>query len=105
MPDNVVVIKVKASDAGAKPEMDALKAELDELGRKVAEARVDVDDKEGAAKLKNLNAQLIALGQRVANPKITLAGAARVEAQLAAVDAALGKIGQGTPEKVAANLA
>ena len=46
---------MKAQD-GAKPDMDALKAGLDELGSKVETARVDVDDKAGSANDRRLAA-------------------------------------------------
>ncbi len=88
MTDNVVQIRIKASDT-AKPDVTDLKAKLDELGAKVETARVDVEDKDAVARLLALNAKLAALDKRVANPHITVAGAARVEAELAAVDASL----------------
>ena len=91
MASNYVEIKVKASDT-AKPDLDALKFELDALGAKVETARVDVDDKDAAAKLLALNARLVALDKKVANPRLNAAGAAKVEADIAAVDAALGHL-------------
>lgn len=93
MADNIVQLKIKASDT-AKPDLTDLKAKLDELGAKVASATIDIDDKDGAAKLTDLNAKLASLNKRVANPKITVAGAARVEADLAMVDASLDKLGE-----------
>lgn len=90
--DNYVEIKVKATDDAA-PDMDALKARLAELGTKVETAQVDVNDKQAAAKLLDLNAKLAVLNQRAANPKVSLAGAARIEAQIAAIDASLDHLG------------
>jgi phage-related protein len=100
--DNFVEIKIKATDT-AKPDLSALKAQFDELGRKVAEAKVDVNDKAAAAKLLALNAQLAALGKRIENPKLSLSGAARVEAQLAGINAGLDGVG-GKSEKSAGPL-
>lgn len=88
MAQNYVEIKVKASDT-AKPDLTALKFSLDELGAKVETARVDVDDKDAAAKLLALNARLAALDKKVSNPRLNAAGAAKVEADIAAIDAAL----------------
>lgn len=102
MPGNYVEILVKATDT-AKPDLTALKAQFDELGRKVAEAKVDVNDKAAAAKLLALNAQLAALGKRVENPKLSLSGAARVEAQLAGINAGLDGVG-GKSDKSAGPL-
>jgi hypothetical protein len=88
MAGNYVEIKVKATDT-AKPDLTDLRAQLDELGTKVEDAKVNVDDADGRATLLDLNARLAAIGAKVANPKLSLSGAARVEAQLAAVDVGL----------------
>lgn len=92
MSDNVVEILVKSRD-DAKPDMADLRAKLDELSHKVAQARVDVRDDAAAATLDKLKAQLIDLGHRTANPKITMSGAVRAEAQIHAVDASLNNLG------------
>lgn len=91
MADNYVQIKIKAND-DAKPDLTALKFSLDELGAKVETAAVDIDDKDATAKLLDLNARLADLNRKVSNPKITAAGAARVEAQIAVIDAGLDKL-------------
>jgi phage-related protein len=90
MAENFVQIKVKASDT-AKPDLTSLQAQLDDIGAKVENARVSVDDEDGKAKLLDFNARLAALNAKVANPKISLAGAARAEAQIAALDTQLRK--------------
>jgi hypothetical protein len=79
---NYVEIKVKASDT-AKPDLTALRAQLDELGSKVETAKVDVDDHAAAAKLTDINARLARLNKTLANPRITVVGAARAEAEIA----------------------
>lgn len=95
MADNYVEIKIKADDT-AKPDLTALRADLDELGSKVESAKVDVDDVDGRAKLLSWNAKLAALNRQVASPRITVAGAARAEAQIAALDAELHHFGDET---------
>jgi hypothetical protein len=89
--DNVVEVLVQSRDQ-AKPDMDDLKERLAELGRQVATARADVDDEAAAAKLDDLQAKLIDLGKRAANPKITMSGAIKAEAQIHAVEASLKKL-------------
>lgn len=91
MADNYVSISIKAQD-GAKPELDGLRAKLEELSRTVAEARADVDDKEADAKLIALEAQLDAVSKKVASPRIDIAGASRALAQVAAVDVAMDRL-------------
>ena len=81
MADNYVQIRIKASDT-AKPELDSLRADLDELGSKVDSAKVDVNDDDAKRKLLEINAELAALNKRVANPKIDAAGAARAESRI-----------------------
>lgn len=93
MATNYVGISIGATD-GAKPDLDALKAKLDELKGRVADARADVDTKDGQAKMLRLEAQLAALGKRVASPRIDMAGAARALADVAAVDVALDGLGE-----------
>jgi hypothetical protein len=88
---NYVVINIKTAGT-ARPDLTELKATLDELAHKVATARVNVDDKDAAAKLLSMNARLAALGKKVSNPRIDLAGAASVEAQLAFIDLELGRV-------------
>lgn len=91
MGGNYVEIVLKARDE-AKPDVDALKLALDELKGKVATALVDVDDGESEAKLLALAARLDAIGRKVENPRITVQGAGKAVADMAAVDVALGKV-------------
>jgi hypothetical protein len=88
---NYVAINVKAQDE-AKPDLDALKAKLEELNRQVAEARANVDSADADAKLTDLQAKLDAVSKKVASPRIDVAGASRALAQLTAVDAAMGHL-------------
>jgi hypothetical protein len=85
MATNYVEIKIKASDT-AKPDLTDLKVKLDELGAKIETAKVDVDDEDGKLKLLAMNAKLAEIGKKVARPRIDVAGAARAEAQIAAID-------------------
>lgn len=92
MSANVVEILVKDRDE-AKPDLTDLKARLAELGTTVETARANVDDADAAATLDKLKAQLIDLGKRTGNPKISLQGAVRAEAQIHAVEASLDRLG------------
>ena len=88
MASNYVEVKIKASDE-AKPDLEALKFDLESIGHKIETAKVEVDDKDAAAKLLSLNARLADLNHKVSNPRLSTAGAAKVEAQIASIDAAL----------------
>lgn len=92
MPSNYVEIAIKARD-DAKPPLDDLRLALDELNRRVAEALATVDDKEAEATLLRLNAKLDEIGRKVENPRLTVAGADKAIADLAAADLALDKVG------------
>ena len=89
---NYVQIQIKASDT-AKPDLTSLKAQLDELGAKAETAKVSVDDTDSTAKLLAINAQLASLNAKTAKPNITIAGAAKAEADIAAVELKLDKLG------------
>ncbi len=94
---NVVEILIKARDQ-AKPDLVALQARLDALAHEVATARAEVNDAGAAAKLDALDAKLLALSKRVANPKIDMAGAVRAEAQIHAVEKALSDLNGKTAD-------
>jgi phage-related protein len=89
--ENYVRIAIKADDE-AKPDIDALKARLDELKAQRADINVDVEDKDAVAKATRIDAMIEDLSRKVASPKISLAGAARAEAQIAAVDLQMDKL-------------
>lgn len=95
MSDNVVEILVRSRD-DAKPDIADLRAKLDELSHKVAQARVDVTDADAAARLDKLKAQLLELDHRTANPKISLSGAVRAESQIHSVEASLNNLGDSS---------
>jgi hypothetical protein len=69
-----------------------LRARLDEFGKRVATARVDVNDKAAQAKLILLADRFRRLNTRV-TPEIDLRGFARAEAQLAAMSLSLDRLG------------
>jgi hypothetical protein len=82
-------------DADTKPatlSIDDLKTKLADFSRKVYQARLGADDKELDAKLAAISVKLGALGRRVESPRITLEGAAAVEAQLLALDVSFDKL-------------
>jgi hypothetical protein len=89
--ENYVTIRIKADDT-AKPDLTDLKAKLDELGAKVDTAKVDVDDEDASEKLLRLNARLAKVNEQVANPRIKVAGAARAEADILAIEHELDKL-------------
>src|SRR5579871_314711 len=91
MPSNYVEILVKARDE-AKPDLADLQARLDALKATVAEARATADTADAAAKLDALEARLLRVDRIIANPKITVEGAVRAEAQIHAVEAALDRL-------------
>ena len=78
---NYVEIRIKATDT-AKPDLDELRADLDELGHKVDTAKIDVNDDDAKRKILEINAALAELNKKVANPKIDAAGAARAQARV-----------------------
>lgn len=91
MGSNYVEILVKTRDE-AKPDLDDLRARLEELKHTVAEARAQVNTAEGAARLDALAAKLDKLDHRTANPKISMSGAIRAESEIHAVEASLDKL-------------
>lgn len=97
---NTVEILIKSRDEAA-PDMDALKARLEELGHEVATARAEVDDADAAAKLDRLQAKLLDLDRRVANPKIRMSGAIRAEADIHAIEASMDNLARKEDEAVA----
>lgn len=92
MSGNDVTIRVGSED-NSGPDLDSLKARLDELGHKAETAKVSVDSKEGQHQLDLVNAKLAQVGARLAKPNVSVAGAARAEADLSGIDLSLDKIG------------
>lgn len=91
---NEVEIQVGARD-NSKLGLDQLKARLDELGRKVETARVDVKgDKEAELSVAKLDAQLDRLGRKIASPKISAEGAGRASIEIAGVDLAVDRLNE-----------
>lgn len=89
-------VPVQANTKPAVLSVDDLKARLEDLAGKVATARVGIDDKQADATLAAMAVKLTRLDTRVASPRITLEGIARVEAELLAVDASFDKLGRKT---------
>jgi phage-related protein len=92
MAENYVSIAIKATDDGAEADLEALSAKLDELKAKRATMTVDVDDKDGVARIARFDAQIEALSAKVAKPKVSLQGAARAEADMAVLDLQMDKM-------------
>ena len=70
-----------------------LQAKLKALGAQAASIRanLDVNDKDGLAKVAGFQVRLAALDKRVASPKITLDGIDRAEAQMLTLDAQMSR--------------
>lgn len=98
MAANYVEIKIRA-DNTATPDLAGLRAQLDELNRKVAETKVKVDDNQATAKLLDINARLARLNRQLANPKITVEGAARAEATIARLQEQLNRLNDTSSTK------
>jgi SLT domain-containing protein len=92
--DNRVEIIVGARDM-TKADFADLRARLDEFGKRIATARVDINDKAAQAKLVLLADRFRRLNTRV-TPEIDLRGFARAEAQLAAMSLSLDKLGRSS---------
>src|SRR5258707_14460264 len=87
--------KLGATAQGASGNVSDLSKRIDELGRKSAEARVSLaGDKEAQARLDRLDASLLTLTHRSANPNISIEVAARAAAEIAALDLELDKLGK-----------
>ncbi len=94
MASNIVEILIGAKD-DAKLDLDSLRARLDELAHKVADARVNVNgDKEAELALDRLGVKLTRLGDKTSKPSIKLDGALKVDAELGAIDLALDHVGK-----------
>src|SRR5260221_7449465 len=87
--------KLGAQAQAAGGNVSDLSKRIDELGRRSAEARVGLaGDKEAQARLDRLDATLLTLTHRSANPSISIEGAARAAAEIAALDLELDKLGK-----------
>ncbi len=94
MPDNYVDITVRAADS-AKPDLEELKAKLNDLGRKVETARVNLaGDREAQAQLARIEAKLLGWGRRTETAKLKVDGVARAEADILGLDLALDALGR-----------
>jgi hypothetical protein len=76
---------VGISDAGVTPELARITAQLDDLGRRVARPRVEIDTQAARAALDDLRARLQALNAYRANPQVDLDGYALARAQIASL--------------------
>jgi hypothetical protein len=98
-------LKATAAAAGATPiipevdnsaatvKVDDLKLKLDELAAKAADVKIGADDADARVKILGIQARLAELGDKVARPDIKVSGAARAEADIAAVSLELDKLG------------
>ncbi len=90
---NLVEITVHATGAQAKAAIDEVKGKLDDLGKRVADARIRLSGNvEAQAQLARINARMIELNNRIADPKIKIEGIARAQAELLALLAAMNKL-------------
>src|SRR5258706_1961499 len=90
---NLVDITVHATGTQAKAAIDEVKGKLDDLGKRVADARIRLSGNvEAQAQLARINARMIELNNRIADPKIKIEGIARAQAELLALLAAMNKL-------------
>lgn len=106
MPDESLVFKILADDqasagfaragrsaSAASDDVLALARRLDEVSKKAVTARVGLTgNKEAAAALDDLGLKLLRTGQKVANPKISLDGAAKASVEIEALDVQLDRL-------------
>ena len=91
----------KAASAASDDVLNLAKR-LDELGKKSATARVGLaGDKEALAQLDKLDLKLLTVGRRVVDPEITLHGAAKAQAEIAALEVSLDKLGKTSADTTA----
>ena len=91
----------KAASA-ASDDVLGLAKRLDELSRKSATARVGLaGDKEALAQLDKLDLKLLTTGRRVVDPKITLDGAAKAQAEISGLEVSLDKLGAKSADATA----
>ena len=92
----------KAASAATDDVLNLAKR-LDELSKKSATARVGLaGDKEALAQLDKLDLKLLTTGRRVVDPKITLDGAAKAQAEIAGLEVSLDKLGTKSANVTAA---
>src|SRR5258706_9879662 len=90
---NLIDITVHATGTQAKAAIDEVKGKLDDLGKRVADARIRLSGNvEAQAQLARINARMIELNNRIADPKIKLEGIARAAAEVVALLAAMNKL-------------
>src|SRR5258706_6511304 len=90
---NLIDITVHATGTQAKAAIDEVKGKLDDLGKRVADARIRLSGNvEAQAQLTRINARMIELNNRIADPKIKIEGIARAQAELLALLAAMNKL-------------
>jgi SLT domain-containing protein len=85
-------VPITANDAKAVTNIDKIKGRLAELSRQVAEAKLTADDKDAVAKLAGFQVRLDAVDRKTAKANISVEGTNRALADLAAVDAGLGRL-------------
>lgn len=91
MPNDVTIVVGSRDNSGL--DLDKLKARLADLGRQVADARVNVKgDKEAALALDRMQLKLNTLGRKVASPKISVDGAFKARVEVDALSLSLDKL-------------
>lgn len=99
--------KVGEAAKAAAGDTETLNRRLDEAGKKSATARVALaGDKEAQAALDKMDAKLVSLNRRTANPNISIEGAARAIAEVSSLELELDKLGStgGPADKATASL-
>jgi hypothetical protein len=95
--------KAGRAASAATDDVMGLARRLDELSKKSATARVALaGDKEALAQLDKFDLKLLTTGRRVVDPKITLDGAAKAQAEIAGLEVSLTKLGAKSADVTAA---
>ena len=84
-------VDVKLDPAG-QARLARVRANLDQIAARVAQARVSANTAEAQAKVSSLEAQLLALDKQTARPDVDLQGVAQAEAQIFALNGSLGAL-------------
>lgn len=85
-------VPVDANTKPANTKLDDMRVKLKQLSSTVSSFKVDANDKDATAKIAGINYKLGLLDKKVSQPRISLQGLAKAEADLALLDASFSKV-------------
>ncbi|MBO0813570.1 MAG: hypothetical protein J2P30_00215, partial [Actinobacteria bacterium] len=85
---------IQMDDQRAQQKLTDVADKLRRLGEKAASAKIDVSDKDAQARIARIFTQLDDLDKKTSNPRITLDGVAKAQAEILALDAQLDRMGK-----------